>query len=65
MNWIDINDKKPRCTMDVLFTNGDEVCVGWIEAYEEKEDPVFWDPIYRESYDDVTHWMPLPKPPES
>ena len=58
MNWISVKDRVPESGIDVLvFT--DDYC-----AYTAHYDGYWWlsgEPTL--SYD-VTHWMPLPAPPE-
>lgn len=61
MEWISIKDKLPNENQDVIF---------YCERYphliaignSRKEVIVYAGARYRVS-DEVTHWMPLPKPP--
>jgi hypothetical protein len=61
--WVSVDDRLPDDIQNVLVTNGLEVTFGW------------WRPIRYEWCvsifdggdvvdDTVTHWMPLPQPPE-
>lgn len=53
----------------VLLTEGTKTLPGWNESVEEGEDPSYctWEDWYPNDpyYDpEITHWMPLPEPPE-
>lgn len=60
--WICINDDLPRAGEAVLFCNFDFTWSGWLEAYEEGEDLLWFACDDREFVDEVTHWMPFPVP---
>jgi hypothetical protein len=68
MNWIKVQDKWPKCCEDILFTDGKKVYKGWLEAYELGEDALFYNDAFgrlAENWPEhITHWMPLPNPPE-
>ena len=68
MKWIDVDDKKPRALVDILFTDGKAVYFGTMEHWEFGEEPCFVNEIKGRRQDcfpdGITHWMPLPKPPE-
>jgi hypothetical protein len=66
MKWISLDDKKPRCCMDILFTDGKKVYYGWLETYFPLEELSFASASCRPiSFPEgVTHWMPMPKPPK-
>lgn len=58
--WISVNDRLPEKKGDYLIFNTDGIV--W---------PYWYDKEYKEWYDssgylteNVTHWMPLPEPPE-
>ena len=65
MKWISIKDKMPERRVGVLITDGQIVtCAEWdgdwwgshgFSGYE-------WEFDFDERF--VTHWMPLPKPPQ-
>jgi hypothetical protein len=46
---------------DVLFSAGTYVFSGWNESVQPEEDPSY---CSREDFDsdEITHWMPYPKP---
>lgn len=60
--WIKCSERMPDYFVDVLITDGEHVELNWWDGVE-------WD-CWAErnsdmrTYDDVTHWMPLPEPPE-
>ena len=58
MGWISVKDRKPKIYQNVL------VCVKG-EVHEGLLGKMFWSVPNCESYcnNDVTHWMPLPEPP--
>ena len=65
MEWISVKDRLPQPNeWDSIITNGKFVCWGHFYEPEKK-----W---YRDACREVediknkriTHWMPLPKPPE-
>ena len=72
MEWISVKDKLPQYFVDVIafcqnedgltFGNGEKYCsidcfIKWKDGHED---------CFRTDrfYGKVTHWMPLPKPPE-
>jgi hypothetical protein len=67
MEWISVKDKLPACSKRVLcFTK-----YGWtvVDSYSHSvgphDNPTHWFDGSDEEYNvDVTHWMPLPNPPE-
>ncbi len=73
MEWISVEDKLPEIDEHVLISNGNYVNFGWIDSnyynYETDELQECWvganlgwdgdsDKV------EVTHWMPIPKPPK-
>jgi len=59
--WISVKDRLPDIDLSVLVYNGQsiEVMAYW---YDEDEKPNFMNPP-APPCDFVTHWMPLPEPP--
>lgn len=59
--WISCSERMPEELDDVLVTDGEHVEVKWWNGH-------IWDcwaPRNSDiSYKDVTHWMPLPEPPQ-
>ena len=73
MEWVKTSERLPEANVPVLvlFYNGD-IRVGLIEweypSFEETYEAFrYWDDAYNEGadwqYNDITHWMPLPEPP--
>ena len=58
MKWISVRDRLPENGLTVLlYSKIDEIQTGWLSGLS-----------FETSYDcisDVTHWMPLPEPPEN
>lgn len=66
MNWISIKDKLPDD--DLLFSQDIIIfdALRGVQAagvMEEREGKLLFKGCMQK-YDEVTHWMPLPKPPE-
>lgn len=65
--WVSVNKRLPDIFVDVLVYNPfNEVSI--MIAFREKGDNGGWrwnsQMAYPNELVDVTHWMPLPKPPE-
>ena len=57
--WISVKDRMPETYDDVLILDAfNNMFTGY---YEHQE----WHDNYGCAADDVTHWMPLPEPPEA
>jgi len=63
MNWISVKKELPKEGRCLIFMNG-WVLVGYCEptGYWAVVNGLRTDPIGNQSL--VTHWMPLPEPPE-
>lgn len=61
LEWIKIKDKAPPFMRDVVFYADGDTCLGWNETTEPGEDPSYYT---REGLENITHWMPIPEPPE-
>lgn len=66
--WISVEDRPPPPMQTVILCYEGRSIVGWNESVQPEEDPSYctwercpWDLLGSEG---VTHWMPLPKPPE-
>lgn len=59
--WIKCSEQMPVPFSNVLVTDGEEVEIKWWDGDD-------WDSWTERNSnicsDDVTHWMPLPEPPE-
>lgn len=74
MKWINIKDKRPPLNEDILFFHPGveefpKIFVGIVRYWFEKI--VFYQSADKENYlpisveESITHWMSLPKPPET
>jgi hypothetical protein len=64
MNWIKVEDKLPEEGQEVIMTYNDLVLTG---EFLEGKFFYFWSSKYgmaQEEQEGITHWMPLPNPPE-
>lgn len=60
--WISCSDRMPKGYADVLVTDGEHVEVKW---WDESEYWNSWTELNSDIFaDEITHWMPLPKPPQ-
>lgn len=74
MRWIPVDEKKPEpyetVIVSVATRNGYEEPVSFetLAAYERRtdvwEDGLDGSPVTKADYEHVTHWMPMPEPPE-
>lgn len=69
-NWISVKDKLPNKTTRCLAYTSKKVCINAIFTYMSSatyyivsENWIF-DGVNDEVEENITHWMPLPKPPE-
>jgi hypothetical protein len=59
MSWINIQDQLPPYDSNILVWNGDYMDVAYYDGVKTKKlDAGDWNNCY------ITHWMPLPEPPE-
>jgi Protein of unknown function (DUF551) len=65
--WIRTKDRIPPSMDTVILYVGGKVMVGWNEAVQPEEDPIYtsWEEWPESTLDGegVTHWMALPDPP--
>ena len=65
MKWISVKDSLPiNCTLCAYRTNWPSPVIGCGEYYaneKEFDEPIDYGTI---ALSEVTHWMPLPEPPE-
>ena len=62
MEWISVKDRLPEDGGDYLVTDGFACMVSAFRSKNNEWD--FWN-IKWWSSEQVTHWMPLPKPPSN
>lgn len=67
MEWISVDERLPHNTGDVLvvvhYSNEKFVFVGRYYEDEDDLDNDGWD-VHEHMHHSITHWMPLPLPPE-
>lgn len=57
--WISVKDKLPLCGERVIMTDGVFVCEGFLNISGKwMRNGIGW------IESEITHWMPMPKPPE-
>jgi len=63
--WISVKDRPPPPMQTVILCIGGIVIPGWNESTQPEEDPSYctWEGQF--GIEDVTHWMPLPEPPNN
>lgn len=59
MDWINVKDKLPECSQEVIVTNGQmSTCARYDNKFNQ----------FLQGHMDLTwhttHWMPLPEPPK-
>lgn len=60
--WISCSDRMPKGYADVLVTDGEHVEVKW---WDESGYWNSWAELNSDIFaDEITHWMPLPEPPQ-
>ncbi|EOU6469803.1 TPA: DUF551 domain-containing protein [Escherichia coli] len=61
-SWISCSERMPEGYADVLVTDGEHVEVKW---WDESGYWNSWTELNSDIFDDeITHWMPLPEPPQ-
>lgn len=65
MKWISVKDRLPKNFIAVLvWPRLNHEAHFWPTAWRDKEKFYQHDNDYNEIEKEVSHWMPLPKPPE-
>ncbi|HAH3666051.1 TPA: DUF551 domain-containing protein [Escherichia coli] len=61
-SWISCSERMPKGYADVLVTDGEHVEVKW---WDESGYWNSWTELNSDIFaDEITHWMPLPEPPQ-
>ena len=63
MEWISVQDRDPEKSGHYLASDGDDVAELYFESRRKVNLWLEIDGKSSEPIDDITHWMPLPKPP--
>lgn len=65
MNWISVKDKLPQDRATILFCTKDVMAPTMfpLQGYYHITDQVWVGYLWSQRRTDVTHWMPMPKPP--
>ena len=61
-DWIGVEDRLPEEGIEVIGYNGDQVGECFIMFFED--DMPIWAHADFQIFGLVTHWMPLPNPPQ-
>lgn len=66
MEWINVQDRLPNPDQKVLcFADSEIYLCEYMESHEEKYFySEVWDYNTSRKRPEITHWMPLPKPPK-
>lgn len=62
MDWISVKDKLPE--KDIIVLAFDGTYIETMQYWYDEEGKQIWFSPPAPPKDNVTHWMPLPKPPE-
>lgn len=58
-HWIPVSERLPEPDRDVLAIAAGEVLIAFLPSGDD-----YWCDLCDNQYHNVTHWMPLPQPPE-
>ena len=61
--WIDINKEHPQMDFDVLVASGDDVIYAGFRVIDDGD--YYFTDEHMNTVEGVTHWMPLPEPPNT
>lgn len=65
MEWISVNDRTPQVTGKYICCVEDKMGNRWSIPSDFSLEMKSWFGEYGEIKNKVTHWMPLPEPPEN
>ena len=66
--WIPVTERLPEYCRNVIVTDGEYVSMGWLDNYRDRNGTVYiiwYAPNSSVNESHISHWMPLPEPPES
>jgi hypothetical protein len=61
--WISVHERMPQSGYGVILCAGGRVQYGWLRAWAGKG-AAKWRGVHWVIREEVTHWQPLPPPPE-
>ena len=64
MEWISVNDRLPLNPNEEVLAVDAYRCIRIAEYGMGSDETINWWVDQNFAWDDVTHWMPLPKPPK-
>jgi len=64
-NWISVKERLPEPDVDVLVFDGKNIDVTFGEETFDDREFIWFSRISYRHFDKITHWMPLPEPPNS
>lgn len=62
--WVKCEERMPEAEEDVMIWGPEFYDIGHLSVSEETRFFVYDGYDYKEAQTEITHWMPLPKPPE-
>ncbi|MBE9509150.1 MAG: DUF551 domain-containing protein [Chloroflexi bacterium] len=67
MDWISVDERMPECDGAPVIAWGQKIGLPAIATFLRQDDRILWRNFWGGGpaiFENVTHWMPLPDPPE-